>query len=429
MEALRFIGVPGYTAMLFRRTYKELSQQDGLIERSKAIYPSFGGKYNEQKYVWKFPPYGTEIGFSHMEHESDRENHKSAQYAYVFFDELTTFLESQYLYIFSRVRTTAVDPRTGKTIPARVRSGSNPDGEGHEWVYNRFGRWLKDPEDESLSGDRASSGEVRWYLRGDDDVDREVPEGTPHALSRQFIRSCVWDNPKLLEKDPGYVDRLMALPLVERLALLDGMWNIALKGNVFKAEWFLNRVYNPPEDLRWYRYWDLAASLKTRADFTASPAAAFDKGSGVLYLRDMVHVKKEWPDVEKLIVDITLSDDIFETGIEKKAHGLAAVQTLLRKPELLDRRFIGVDIGPGEDKLARALTWSGRAEQGKVVLVERIMPHKDIGYWIPGFIAEATSFDGKGKLHDDRVDGVSGVVKMVAGMDRQWRRMRKFLHL
>ena len=56
-------------------------------------------------------------------------------------------------------------------------------------------------------------------------------------------------------------------------------------GSVFKREWF-RIVERVPGYLRWVRYWDLAASLKTSADYCASVAVAMDT-DGTVYLRDM----------------------------------------------------------------------------------------------------------------------------------------------
>lgn len=402
-EALRFIHVPGYRGILFRRTFPELAQQDGLIDRSRIYYPEVGGEYNKTDHLWTFPS-GATIQFGHMEHVADKYKYKSAQFAYAFFDELTSFEEEQYLYIFSRVRTVAEDPLTGKVIPARVRAGSNPGDIGHEWVNKRFREKLQ-------------SGEVKYFARIED-VDTEVDPSYPGALSRQYIPSSLYDNPKLMEKDPGYESRLMALPLYEREQLLHGNWDIAAKGNIFQSAWF-KTIFYTPDGLSWVRYWDLAASTRTRADFTASGAVAMDSSANI-YIRDMYNRKLEWPDAQKLIKEDTLSDlTLTKIGIEKKLHGLAAWQEFMRDKELASRgvKIEAVDVDV--DKLSRALAWSGRAEAGKVVLVD--------GPWIPKFISQAVMFEGTGKTHDDQVDSISGGVKML-GPKKIWRRPR-FLHL
>jgi predicted phage terminase large subunit-like protein len=399
MEAVRYHHVPGYRAIIFRRTFPELSQQDGLIDRSLQTYPELGATYNKGDHMWTFPS-GATIAFGHMEHETDKLKYKSAQFAYIAFDELTTFLESQYLYMFSRCRTIAIDPYTGKVIPARIRSGSNPGDVGHEWVEKRF-------------IDSLVPFEVAWF-KNIDEVDTRVPEGTPLALSRQFIPATRYDNPTLMERDPEYDARLQQLPLLDREQLACGNWKITATGNVFHEDWFRVIYYTP--DITWVRYWDLAASVKTKADYTASGAVGKDKQANI-YIRDMFNLKLEWPDSQRLIKDQILSDEtVKRTGIEKKLHGLAAWQSFMNDPDLVGHRIEAIDIDA--DKLSRALVWSAPAEAGKIFLVD--------GPWVTPFIKQCVSFDGTGKGHDDEVDSVSGGVKMLGG--KRWR-TTGFLHL
>lgn len=413
IESLRYVRVPGYTAVIFRRTFPELSQPKGLISRSHAVCPLFGGVYNKQEHTWTFPS-GATLTFSHLEHEDDVHGWQSAEIAYLAFDELTSFTEYQYMYMFSRCRTTAVDPETGQVVPARIRWASNPGNVGHEWVFKRYKPWLTriDVEGEP----RWTDGEVHWFKIVDEE-DRLASRDDKDVLSRSFIRSRRFDNPKLMEVDPTYEARLQALPLIERMQLAEGDWDIVAKGNVFHADWF--KIISPeevPVGLKWFRYWDLAASLKARASYTAAAAIAATK-DGDLIIRDMLRRKIEWPEQKKLIKSTALAEpEVVEVGIEKKLHGMAAVQELAKDPDLIGRRVVGVDVDA--DKLTRALLWSGRAERGQVWLVN--------SSWIPSFLTEASLFDGTGKTPDDQIDTISGGVRMAASP--RWRTI-KFLHL
>lgn len=186
---------------------------------------------------------------------------------------------------------------------------------------------------------------------------------------------------------------------------LDGEF-IELQGNVFRREWF-RVVERALEELRWVRYWDLAVSVREAADYTASVACAL-AADGTLYLRDMIRGKWEWPDQEKVIVTTLLTERQTVHGIEKAMHGLAALQTLLRRRELAGTTIRGIDVD--RDKLSRALPLAARAEQGKVVLV--------VGAWIPTFLDELTAFTGDGTTHDDQVDTASGGLAMLAAPPR-----------
>ncbi len=178
---------------------------------------------------------------------------------------------------------------------------------------------------------------------------------------------------------------------------------VDLIGGVFKREWF-RIVDAAPEGLHWARYWDLAASMKQSADYVASCAVAL-ANDGVLYIRDMIHGRWEWPDQEKLLVQTMLAEPRVIHGIEKALHGIAALQALQRRRELAGIAIRGIDVD--RDKLSRALPLSARAEQGKVALVR--------GNWIGAFLDEATAFSGDGSTHDDQIDSAAGGLQMIAG--------------
>ena len=178
------------------------------------------------------------------------------------------------------------------------------------------------------------------------------------------------------------------------------------QGAVFKREWF-RVVEKAPEGIHWVRYWDLAVSTKTTADYTASVALGMGQ-DGTIYLRDMVRGKWEWPDQERVIIQTMLNEPNTIHGIEKALHGIAAVQSLVRRQELTNVVFYGIDVE--RDKVTRALPFAARAEQGKVVLVA--------GEWIGAFLDELASFTGDGSSHDDQVDSASGGLLMLARHER-----------
>jgi len=393
MEALRYVHVPGYAAIILRRTFPMLAQAGGLIPRSRELLTGVGD-WNEERKTWRFRS-GATLQFGHMAHESDRYSYQGASFAFIGFDELTQFTEEQYRYLFSRARTTATMP-DGRAVPVRVRATSNPGGAGHQWVRDRWGAWLGDEA-------TAKSGDV-LYFKPLHDVETQTTASDPDGLSRQFIAASVRDNPTLLTNDPAYIQRLESLPLIERERLLGGNWAISPQGNVFRREWLSRIVERAPDGLHWVRYWDLAASVRTSADYTASVAMAMG-ADGTVYLRDMIRGRWEWPDQKKILMSTMLAEPAVEHGIEKALHGIAAVQDLLRERELARVAFRGIDVD--RDKYARALPLSRRAEEGKVALVS--------GPWIPAFISELCVFTGSDDAgHDDQVDAASGCLSMLA---------------
>lgn len=195
-DASRFIDYPDYRAVLFRRTYKQLSEGGALIDRSQSIYRKLGGDYKEAKFEWHFPS-GAKILFRHMEHEHNKFNYQGAQYHFVGFDEATQFTETQYKYLMSRCRS------ANQNIIPRVRSATNPGNIGHLWYKERF----------------VDNGPYRSVA--------DVETG----LHRIFIPARVYDNAYFnpeheLCTDPNYVKRLMMLNEEERRMLLEGDWDI-----------------------------------------------------------------------------------------------------------------------------------------------------------------------------------------------------------
>ena len=172
------------------------------------------------------------------------------------------------------------------------------------------------------------------------------------------------------------------------------------EGAMFKRHWFEIKP-QAPEGLKWVRYWDLAASTKTTADYTASAEVSLDP-EGNLWIRNMVRGRWEWPDAKKIMVQTMIAGNGTRHGVEKALHGIAAVQELLRDKTLVATTIKGIDVD--KDKVTRALPWAARAEAGKVKLVR--------GEWISAFLDEVCAFPQG--THDDQVDTVSGGAQMVA---------------
>ena len=234
MEALRQIRHPKYTGVIFRRSYQQLEDARGPISRAKLWYPAYGGQYNIARHEWTFPS-GAQIFFRYLENDADLDNYQGAQYAYIFFDELTQFLERQYLYLFSRCR---VDEGSG--LRAYIRSAGNPGGVGHYWVKKRFIT-------------QALANRIS-YFRRIDDVDTRVDRGTPGAKSRSFVPATFRDNPMI---GSDYVDNLEQLDPVTKARLKDGDWDAEDTAGRVYPNWssILNVIeeadYKPDIAVRW----------------------------------------------------------------------------------------------------------------------------------------------------------------------------------
>ena len=176
-------------------------------------------------------------------------------------------------------------------------------------------------------------------------------------------------------------------------------------GAMFQRHW-LKTTDVRPHGAKWFRYWDLASSVKQSADYTASVRVCLH--DGVFYIADGIKVKAEWPDVRRIMVDTMRRETDTTHGIEKAQHGLAATQELRRIPEIADVSFKGIDVKG--DKVQRAMPWAARAEAGAVVVVN--------GAWVRDFLDEVVAFPSA--PHDDYVDAASGAVAMISKPRVEW---------
>jgi predicted phage terminase large subunit-like protein len=181
---------------------------------------------------------------------------------------------------------------------------------------------------------------------------------------------------------------------------------VPAEGGRFKREWFKQILDEAPPNLRWARGYDLAVSMSTSADYTASFRCGFDR-QGNLYIADGFRKRLEFPDQRRLIVERMQAEPRTEHGIESALHGKAVVQELRRDPAA--RRYPFREVRVYADKLTRALTWLNLAEAGKVFLIR--------GPWIDEFLDEVSRFPSG--RYDDQVDAVSIAVSMLGGASGQ----------
>jgi hypothetical protein len=135
MGALEHVDVPGYAALLLRRTFQELALPGALMDRSKQWLTASDAHWSEALKRWTFPS-GATLAFGYLETDADVYRYQSAEFQYVGFDELTEFPEAHYTFLFSRLRRPSKG--TLASVPLRMCAASNPGGIGHGWVKKRF---------------------------------------------------------------------------------------------------------------------------------------------------------------------------------------------------------------------------------------------------------------------------------------------------
>lgn len=210
-EALRQVNIPHYRAIIFRKTYPQLSE---LVDRSLELYTAAfpKAKYIKSEHCWRFPS-GAKIYFGAMQHEKDKLKYQGKRYDFIGFDELTHFTWNEYSYMFSRNRP------GGKGTRVYIRATANPGGIGHAWVKQRF-----------IDPAPPLTPVISEYKVVKPDGGEIIK-----TRSRIFIPAGVFDNKHLLSNNPDYLAALAALPEAEKQALLYGDWN-SFTGQVFK-EW------------------------------------------------------------------------------------------------------------------------------------------------------------------------------------------------
>lgn len=198
-----------FKQLFTRRTFPELRNE--IVPRTKEMYPRLGATFNKSDMCWTFPS-GATIFLGHIENEDDARKYDSMQINLFTPDELTSYLEFQYLYIaFTRVRSSTPD------LPSVIRAAGMPGGIGHTWVKKRF----VDPAPEGNVIIKGRGGNKRIYVHATQD-----------------------DNKKHI--DPTYASSLLALPEAEKQAKLFGIWS-AFEGQVFEE--FRDRPYpDEPEN-------------------------------------------------------------------------------------------------------------------------------------------------------------------------------------
>jgi predicted phage terminase large subunit-like protein len=357
MAALQHANVPGYAALLLRRTYPELAQPGGLIPKSHDWlddHPEV--RWNEGRKQWRFPS-GASLTFGYLATEEDWRRYQGGEYQFVGFDELTSFTQRQYARLLSRLRRPSEGPLS--RVPLRARSASNPGGPGHDWVRLRF---------------------VHEATRLPDAVYMPALfRENPHLDVDEYVRSLA---------EAG-------LTMAEVARLMEGDWEVADEGVVMQRWWF-RVVDEPPPAVASVRAWDLAATEARPGedpDYTVGLRLDANQDGGFT-IRDIQRARLGPGGVEELIRGTAYADGPAvpirieqEPGASGKSVVDHYVRTVLRGFSVSAARATG-------DKVVRARPAAAAAEHGLVRIVA--------GPWLEDFLREAAAFPEA--AHDDQVD-------------------------
>lgn len=365
MAALQYADRSGYAAIIFRRTFADLALPGAIMDRAQTWLCGLPGVHwdgNDHRFTFECPTGGTStLTFGYLDTAKDRFRYQGAEFQYIGWDELTQFPEASYRYLLSRLRRC-----TGVDIPLRVRAASNPGGEGHEWVRQRF-----------------------------------IIEGPQSG--RAFVPAKLADNPHLDRAE--YEKGLQELDPVTRAQLLNGDWDIVQKGPLFDRAWF-ETIDAAPEGCRWVRYWDLAATeAKAGKDPDWTAGAKIGVKDGVFYVASVVRLRGTPKAVEDTVRATAQADGKLVPVVIEQEPGSSGVNTVdhYQRHVLVGWSVAGDRKTGNKIDLARPL--SSAAQAGNVKLVR--------GPWVGAFLDEVHAFPTEG-VHDDQVDAASGAHRFVS---------------
>ncbi|MFA6887415.1 MAG: phage terminase large subunit, partial [Fermentimonas sp.] len=409
MEPIYHMGVPGFGAVIFRRTTPQVRNEGGLWDTSMKIYPlieGFEATPKESTLEWSFPPYNNKVKFAHLEYEKNKLDWQGSQIPLICFDELTHFTQSQFFYLLSRNRSMC-------GVKPYIRATTNPDADS--WVASFIDWWIDDdgfPIEER-------SGVIRWFIRVNDairwgDSKEDLESNYPGSIAKSFtfIPAKLEDNKILEETDPAYRANLRALSYVDNERLEKGNWKIKPEaGTIFKRAWF--EIIEPrevPHNIdRFVRFWDLAGTEATKAnkdpDWTVGLKLA--EHNDIYYILDVVRVQVDPFEVKATVKHTCNIDGYMVPARMEQEPGSSgkAVIDMYRSEVFQGYNFDGLP--STGSKVARANPVSIAAGAGRIKIVR--------APWNEGFLSELEYFpDGP---HDDQVDGLSGAFNFLNKMN------------
>lgn len=404
LEPLHYMtSVPGFNAIIFRRTTPMIRSGGGLWDESIKLY-SGRAEPKETTLEWMFSCPGAKtpnrLKFAHLEYEKNVLDYQGAQLCLIMFDEATHFTEKQFTYMMSRNRSIC-------GVRPYIRATCNPDPDS--WVKDWIEWWLG--EDGYPIPER--SGVVRWFVRANNELiwgetEEELKTSYPDLIPKSFtfISATLEDNKILTKSDPSYRANLLALPEVEKERLLKGNWKIRPSGgNVFKREWFGKTVSeNILQQMQFQLKigsWDTAFKIldpekatKGKSDPDFSAYTLWGINSQGYYLLDRYEARMEYPELMQTAINLYLRDRPNALLIEDKASGQSLIQSLRASGQPVPT----IPIKPIGTKVDRAYQVTPLFQAGLIHV-------PDAAYWLHDYIEQMVGFPDA--AHDDSVDSTT----------------------
>jgi predicted phage terminase large subunit-like protein len=435
MAALQYIDVPGYSALILRQTFADLSLPGALLDVAHDwLDPIKAVKHHPGTHTFKMAG-GGQLAFGYCRNVKEVQRYRGAAFQFIGLDESSLFPERVYRFMFSRCRRPAVpcarcgeqlekrdgvwvhapkvnledldripeplitdcdplpndlevkrygaaaDGTTIFDIPPRMRAASNPGGPGHAWNKARF-------------------------------VTRETRN--PGAV---YVPAKMTDNPNL--DVAAYLKALREQFPTDFQRFAAGDWEVHDPGQWFFSEQFpiVMDPWPPSRDIVRVRRWDLAGSSVDEGgnpDWTVGALVAYQKSTGRMQIQDIVRARVGPGAVEKLLHETAENDGVEIPHIveqEPGASGKILVASLARGA------FAGYScrgVPSSGAKEARIRVLIPMADDKKIELVS--------GAWNRAFVLEAESWRPEdpdaADVHDDQLDTVSAAAGDLTGRGR-----------
>jgi predicted phage terminase large subunit-like protein len=414
LEGLRHKDIAGFSGVVFRKNYTQITASGGLWDAANKIYGQVQGAKPKKtpKLHWFFSPSGARIHFAHLERDEDLQGWQGSEICYLAFDELTHFSRHQFLYMLSRNRSTC-------GIRPYVRATCNPDSDS--WVADFISWWINQETGYPIY---ERSGVVRYMCVLNDTI---YWGSNPHELAKEhgvnveecksvtFIASKLTDNKVLMAKDPSYMANLKALAEIDKERLLYGNWKIRpAAGMYFKTENFTFVDAVPKNIIAYARSWDLAATEPTPLNPDPDATAGVLMGlldDGRVIVLDVKRKQIKANDARNLLrnmaaidqgkykfVQITIPQDPGQAG---KAQAQSLVSMLAGYSVEI--------VSPTGSKEVRATPFASQVQAGNVLILK--------SEWNDMYLSELESFPES--KHDDMVDASSDAFNKLMN-SRSW---------
>lgn len=381
MAALQYVTVPGYNAILLRRTLTDHKLPDSLMHRAAEWLADTDASWNGQDYRWTFPS-GATLTFGYCSSLSQAKRYKSAQFQYIGWEEVTEHPDDgAYRFLLSRLRRL----KTART-PIRSRLASNPDGPGGEWVRDRF------------------------VPVNDDGTPRVMP---PAKGGRRFIPAGLDDNPHLDADEYELI--LGELDQVTYQQLRYGRFDVRHLGGMWDRSMITFISHDDvPDGLTYGRAYDLAATAPSKdnpdPDWTigllGGIAPPGHPQEGCIYLTDMISLRKGPGDVENAAKAAAASDGTSVTVGIPQDPGQAGKAQVDHWARVVLPAYIVEGTPESGDKITRFKLFAGASKNGRVYMVR--------APWNRLALSQLEAFPTKG-VHDDVPDACSRLFTLLTG--------------